>query len=43
MIKVGSQAPDCTLDSQPGTFSLSQFQGQKHVMLVCYPLDRMST
>ncbi|HIF69462.1 MAG TPA: redoxin domain-containing protein [Deltaproteobacteria bacterium] len=43
MIEVGSQAPDFTLDSQLGEFSLSQFKGQKHVMLVFYPLDWTST
>lgn len=39
MIKVGEKAPDFELDSQFGTFSLSQFKGRKNVMLVFYPLD----
>lgn len=39
MIKVGEQAPDFELDSQFGTFTLSQFKGEKNVMLVFYPLD----
>ena len=40
MIKVGTEAPDFKLDSQFGTgYSLSQFKGQKNVMLVFYPLD----
>ena len=39
MIEVGSQAPEFELDSQLGTFSLSQFKGAKNVMLVFYPLD----
>ena len=39
MIKVGDTAPDFKLDSQLGEFSLSQFKGQKNVMLVFYPLD----
>jgi len=39
MIKVGEQAPEFELDSQLGTFKLSQFKGNKNVMLVFYPLD----
>ena len=37
MLKVGSKAPDFTLDDQDGTqISLSDFQGQK-VLLWFYP------
>jgi peroxiredoxin len=40
MIAVGSAAPDFNLDSQFDTeYSLSQFKGNKNVMLVFYPLD----
>ncbi len=39
MITIGSTAPEFTLDSQLGEFSLSQFKGSKNVMLVFYPLD----
>ncbi len=41
MIAVGKQAPDFELTSQLGkkNFSLSQFKGQKNVMIVFYPLD----
>ena len=40
MIAVGSDAPDFKLASQFGTeFSLSQFKGEKNVMLVFYPKD----
>jgi len=41
MIEVGKQAPDFELVSHLGgtKFSLSQFKGQKNVMLVFYPLD----
>ena len=39
MIKVGEIAPDFELDSQFGTFRLTQFRGDKNVMLVFYPLD----
>ena len=40
MIEVGSDAPDFKLDSQFDTeYSLSQFKGDKNVMLVFYPLD----
>ena len=41
MIAVGKQAPDFELISHLGkkNFSLSQFKGQKNVMLVFYPLD----
>ena len=43
MIEVGSPAPDFTLGSQLGELSLSQFKGQKNVLLVFYPLDWTST
>ncbi len=41
MIAVGKQAPDFELTSHLGkkNLSLSQFKGQKNVMLVFYPLD----
>jgi peroxiredoxin len=41
MIEVGKEAPDFELASHLGgsKFSLSQFKGQKNVMLVFYPLD----
>ena len=40
MIAVGSEAPDFKLTSQFDTeFSLSEFKGEKNVMLVFYPLD----
>jgi peroxiredoxin len=40
MISVGSDAPDFKLNSQFDTeYSLSQFKGEKNVMLVFYPKD----
>lgn len=40
MIEIGTKAPDFTLNSHLGvTFSLSEFVGKRHVMLVFYPLD----
>ena len=40
MIAVGSEAPDFKLDSQfDMEYSLSQFKGDKNVMLVFYPKD----
>ncbi len=39
MINVGDVAPEFELDSHLGSFKLSQFKGQKNVMLVFYPLD----
>jgi peroxiredoxin len=40
MIDVGSEAPDFKLQSQLGVpFTLSEFRGKRHVMLVFYPLD----
>ena len=44
MIVVGSEAPDFKLASQFDTeFSLSEFKGEKNVMLVFYPLDWTAT
>ena len=44
MIEVGMEAPDFKLDSQFGTeFSLSEFKGEKNVMLVFYPFDWSAT
>lgn len=41
MIQVGQQGPDFELPSQLDgqKFKLSQFKGNKNVMLVFYPLD----
>lgn len=41
MIEVGKQAPNFELASQLAgkKYKLSQFKGQKNVMLVFYPLD----
>jgi len=41
MIETGAVAPDFELASQFGgkTYKLSQFKGDKNVMLVFYPLD----
>ncbi|MBF0278136.1 MAG: redoxin domain-containing protein [SAR324 cluster bacterium] len=41
MIEVGAQAPDFKLASQLAgkEYTLSQFKGEKNVMLVFYPLD----
>jgi len=40
MIEVGTKAPDFTLESHLGVpFSLSDYLGKRHVMLVFYPLD----
>ena len=44
MIAVGSEAPDFKLASQFDTeFSLSEFKGEKNVMLLFYPLDWTGT
>jgi len=44
MIAVGSEAPDFKLASQfDREFSLSEFKGEKNVMLVFYPLDWTAT
>ena len=41
MIELGKQAPDFELVSHVGgkKYGLSQFKGQKNVMIVFYPLD----
>lgn len=40
MIEIGSDAPDFSLVDQFGRkITLSQFRGQKHVLLLFYPLD----
>ena len=40
MIETGTEAPDFRLDSHLGVpFTLSEFRGKRHVMLVFYPLD----
>ena len=41
MSAVGTEAPDFELESHLSgkKFSLSQYKGQKNVMLVFYPLD----
>ncbi len=41
MIEVGQQAPDFELVSHLGgtKYGLKQFEGQKNVMLMFYPLD----
>ncbi len=40
MIKVGDQAPGFNLADHLGRkVSLNQFKGQRHVMLLFYPLD----
>ena len=44
MIEVGSEAPDFKLTNQFDTeFSLSEFKGEKNVMLVFYPFDWSAT
>ena len=40
IISAGTAAPDFTLDSQDDAkVKLSEFKGQKNVLLVFYPLD----
>lgn len=40
MIATGTQAPDFKLADQFGrSFTLSQFRGKRHVLLLFYPLD----
>ena len=40
LIEPGAKAPDFTLDSHLDTkVSLSDFRGEKNVLLVSYPLD----
>ena len=44
MIAVGSEAPDFKLASQfDSEYSLSEFKGEKNVMLVFYVLDWTAT
>ncbi len=38
-IEVGQQAPDFTLEGSQGTVTLSQYRGQKNVLLAFYPGD----
>ena len=43
-LEVGEQAPDFTLPSTSGAkFSLSQFQGKKHVLIQFYTMDFQPT
>lgn len=39
MINVGDMAPDFTLESTQGTFSLANERGARHVVLIFYPKD----
>ena len=39
MIRVGEHAPDFTLESTKGSFTLSSLQGQKDALLIFYPRD----
>lgn len=39
MIRVGEDAPDFTLESTKGSFTLSSLQGQRHALLIFYPKD----
>lgn len=38
-VKVGDRAPDFSLPSSAGNFTLSQFFGKKNVVLFFYPMD----
>jgi thioredoxin-dependent peroxiredoxin len=38
-IEVGQQAPDFSLDGSQGKITLSQYRGQKNVLLAFYPGD----
>ncbi|AGY57080.1 peroxiredoxin [Gloeobacter kilaueensis] len=38
-VEVGQQAPDFSLDGSQGTVALSQYRGQKNVLLAFYPGD----
>jgi hypothetical protein len=37
MIQTGEQAPDFTLESTQGSFTLSSLKGEKNVVLIFYP------
>jgi peroxiredoxin Q/BCP len=39
MIKVGELAPDFTLESTQGPFTLSALRGEKVAVLIFYPRD----
>lgn len=39
MIHVGEHAPDFTLESTEGSFTLSSLQGHKHALIIFYPKD----
>jgi len=39
MLQPGQVAPDFTLESTEGTFTLSALRGQKRVLLIFYPRD----
>lgn len=39
MIQPGEMAPDFTLESTQGTFTLSALRGEKHAVLIFYPRD----
>lgn len=39
MMKVGELAPDFTLESTKGLFSLSAYRNQKSVVIIFYPED----
>ncbi|MFZ5815029.1 MAG: redoxin domain-containing protein [Bacillota bacterium] len=42
MIQVGEHAPDFTLESTQGSFTLSALRGQRHALLIFYPKDNTS-
>ena len=39
MIQPGEMAPDFTLESTHGTFTLSSLRGEKSAVLIFYPRD----
>lgn len=39
MIQKGEHAPDFTLDSTEGSFTLSTLQGERHALIIFYPKD----
>lgn len=39
MIQPGELAPDFTLESTQGSFTLSALRGQKNALLIFYPKD----